>query len=223
PGWDAHGGDGDAGRVDPRPCGVTLRNQSGRRRTVHVLGLWRTRPRGTPALSPFIDGRRGTVYGAGRSARFGTIETRRLQSRGTVQHRCVRRRILRPIVAGALALSSVPSVGRDGLVDPVLEQRVFRPVLSGRRADFGADRPDQYDGVHTPAIEHLSDPGPVCAEPRHGDWLAAGPQRAIADGCAHANLVRYGGGDARGAARRGEHHSRAPEPRHGGEPDPRGV
>ena len=61
-------------------------------------------------------------------------------------------------------------------------------------------RPRQHHGVHASAVEHLPDPRAFRAESRDRDRPVAGPQRAVANGCADAQLLCHGGGDAGRAA-----------------------
>ena len=173
--------------------------------------------RRTLSPRPACAGRRTRASCAARA-----LARHRLQARGAVQHRCLRRRVRRPVAAGALAVRALRPVAVGGRPVLLLVEHAERVFLSGRGLARQAHRPRQHHGVHAHSVQRVPDPGGVLAQPRCGARTAAGALGAVANGRADPHLLRHGRGHAGRAARRRQRHRRAAQPRVGDQPGDRG-
>jgi len=88
-----------------------------------------------------------------------------------------------------VALPKFLDLGRDRGLNLVLDQHLLGDFLSRGGADCRTDRTHQHDGVHPSAVQRPADPDPVRTRSHHRNRLAASAQRAIANGCADAQLL----------------------------------
>ena len=108
------------------------------------LGLERGRSKGCSCSTRLPRVRRPPLYRASRrqssratqapASAAARVEADGLHARGALQPRLLRRRLRRPVAAGALALPAVPSLGGDGGDDLLLDGRALGRVVPGRRA-----------------------------------------------------------------------------------------
>src|SRR5262249_19220517 len=148
------------------------------------------------ALPAALAGNRENLGGCSRAA--ASVARARLSNGGAVRYGFVWHRVSGSVAARALALPDFRYLSDHRRVDPVLEQHLLGDFLSRGGTDRRPNRTDQHNGVHSPTLEHSINPNPVRTRSCDRNCLVAGPQRAVADGCADTQLLCDGGGRARG-------------------------
>src|SRR5512132_3730972 len=176
--------------VDPRLSRKFGWIAASSRHATDVRALWGAGNCGLPAVPAAVAGGGGCICRT--ASPLGALKEDRLWPYGPLLHRRFRRRLLCAIAARSVALPELRHFNSNGRRHPVLEQYLFGNLLPARGADLRALRAHQHDGIHTPAGEHLPDPGSIRAESAHDDRSAACPQRAVANGCTYADIVCYG-------------------------------